>query len=202
MKRRLRFFVPFVLQITVKDIVPMSSRARQGGNPRKIAAGLLLCAIFAGSEIAQTPVTARAGKEGMNMAHAAGSFEIELTTQKPDNPVEQTAGSGFARRTSEKQFHGDLEGTSVGEMLGLVTETKGSAAYVALEWVTGKLGGRAGTFVFQHSATMTRGEGQPKITVVPDSATGELVGLSGSMMIKIEEGKHFYEFDYSLPAKQ
>jgi hypothetical protein len=122
--------------------------------------------------------------------------------QKPDNPVEQTAGSRFARRTSEKQFHGDLEGTSVGEMLGLVTETKGSAAYVALEWATGKLDGRAGTFVLQHSATMTRGDGQLKITVVPDSATGELAGLSGSMMIKIEEGKHSYEFDYSLPAKQ
>lgn len=134
------------------------------------------------------------------MAHAAGTFEIKMTTQKPDNPVEQA--SGFSRRTSEKQFHGDLEGTSVGEMLGLVTETKGSAGYVALEWVTGKLGGRAGTFVLQHSATMTRGDGQLKITVVPDSATGELAGLSGSMIIKIEEGKHFYEFDYSLPVKQ
>src|SRR5271165_4091355 len=97
----------------------------------------------------------------------------------------------------DKQFHGDLEGTSKGEMLGAMTEVKGSAGYVAIERVTGTLNGRSGTFVLQHSGTMTRGTQHMTITVVPDSGTGGLAGISGSMTIIIKEGgKHFYEFEY------
>jgi hypothetical protein len=100
----------------------------------------------------------------------------------------------------DKQFHGDLEATSTGEMLAAMTEIKGSAGYVAMERVNGTLQGKSGTFVLQHSATMTRGVPQMNVTVVPDSGTDGLVGLTGTMTIKIEEGKHFYEFDYTLPA--
>ena len=124
--------------------------------------------------------------------HAKGTFEVKLSPQ-PDNQVE-----GLARMSIDKQFHGDLEATSKGEMLSATTDVKGSAAYVAIERVTGKLAGRTGTFVLQHSATMTRGAPQLSITVVPDSGTGELKGLGGSMSIQISEGKHSYDFEYTL----
>ena len=98
----------------------------------------------------------------------------------------------------DKQFHGDLDATSKGEMLAANTEVKGSAGYVAMERVTGKLHGRSGTFVLQHSGTMNRGSPQLSVTVVPDSGTDQLEGLVGKMAIKIEGGKHFYDFEYTL----
>jgi hypothetical protein len=102
----------------------------------------------------------------------------------------------------EKQFHGDLEATSQGQMIAAGTGAKGSSGgYVALERVTGTLHGRSGAFVLQHSGTMTRGAQELSITVVPDSGTGELASLCGKMNIKIAEGKHSYEFDYSLDPK-
>ena len=100
----------------------------------------------------------------------------------------------------DKRFHGDLEGTSRGEMLAARTAEPGSAGYVAMERVTGKLHGREGTFVLQHTGTMTRGTPTLGVTVVPDSGTGELAGLAGEMTIVIEEGKHSYVFDYTLTA--
>jgi len=99
----------------------------------------------------------------------------------------------------DKQFHGDLEGTSKGEMLAVQSGVQGSAGYVAMERVTGTLAGRSGTFVLQHSGTMNRGEPGLTITVVPDSGTGGLEGLTGKMTIAIREGKHFYGFEYELP---
>ena len=102
----------------------------------------------------------------------------------------------------DKQFHGDLEGTSKGYMLSsAATVVKGSGGYVAMERVTGTLKGRHGSFVLQHSGTMTRGVPQLSVTVVPDSGTAELTGLSGTMTIKIDAGKHSYEFDYTLAEK-
>jgi len=98
----------------------------------------------------------------------------------------------------DKQFHGDLEATSKGQMLTAGTAVKGSAGYVAIERVSGALHGRSGTFALQHSGTMTRGAPQLTITVVPDSGTGELLGLAGKMAIKIEDGKHSYDFEYTL----
>ena len=88
---------------------------------------------------------------------------------------------------------------SKGQMLSAQTETEGSAGYVAIERVTGTLQGRNGTFVLQHSGTMTRGVPQLTVTVVPDSGTDQLMGLSGNMKIDISEGQHFYEFEYTLP---
>ncbi len=131
------------------------------------------------------------------MMHAKGDFEVKLTLQ-PAAPGIETANLG--RQTIDKRFHGDLDGTSLGEMLAVMTETKGSAGYVALERVTGTLHGKHGSFVFQHSGTMHRGAPQLSVTVVPDSGTGELVGLSGSLMIHIDSaGNHSYTFDYTLP---
>jgi uncharacterized protein DUF3224 len=137
-------------------------------------------------------------KKGVMMTmHASGTFDVKLNVQKADNTAAESAKLG--RMSIEKQFHGDLEGTSAGEMLSVGTEVKGSAGYVAMERVSGTLHGRAGTFALQHSGTMTRGEPQLSVTVVPDSGTGELVGIEGKLMIKIVEKKHFYEFEYALP---
>jgi hypothetical protein len=126
--------------------------------------------------------------------HATGAFEVKLSPQD-DKSDDQTLG----RMTIEKQWHGDLEGTSKGQMLTGGDVTKGSAGYVAIEKVSGTLKGRKGTFILQHSATMTRGEGQLTIAVVPDSGTDQLEGLTGKMMIKIADGKHSYDFEYELP---
>jgi len=99
----------------------------------------------------------------------------------------------------DKEFHGDLEGTSKGEMLTGMTSVKNSAGYVAIERVTGTLNGRSGAFILQHSGTMTRGTPSLVVTVVPDSGTGQLEGLTGALAIIIEGGKHSYELDYTLP---
>ena len=127
--------------------------------------------------------------------HASGTFEVKLTPQATEDNAES---SGLARLLIDKQFHGDLEATGKGQMLSAGTAVKGSAGYVAIERITGTLHGRSGTFVLQHSGTMTRGEPELSVTVVPDSGTGQLAGISGKLNIKILDGKHFYEFDYSL----
>jgi hypothetical protein len=117
--------------------------------------------------------------------------------QKADNTAAEASGHG--RMAIDKTFHGDLEATSHGEMLSVMTTTKGSAGYVALEKVTGALGGRNGTFVLKHNGTMDRGVPSLDIDVVPDSGTGDLTGLSGTVKIGIApDGKHSYEFEYTL----
>ncbi len=121
------------------------------------------------------------------MARAAGTFDVKVTTQPL---AHDDADPMLGRRSIDKQFHGDLEGTSTGEMLSAGTPVKGSAGYVAIEHVKGSLHGKSGTFVLQHNATMTRGTPDLKIVVVPDSGTGELAGLAGQMKIIIEAGKH------------
>jgi hypothetical protein len=127
---------------------------------------------------------------------AIGTFEVKLVPQSPGDKAEDGT---LGRMSIEKQFSGDLEATSKGEMLTAGTSVKGSAGYVAIEKVSGALHGRSGTFVLQHSGTMTRGAPQLTITVVPDSGTGELVGLAGKMVINIVNGKHSYDFEYTLP---
>jgi len=131
--------------------------------------------------------------------HAKGTFDVKLSPQKPDNKDAEAANLG--RMSADKQYHGDLEGIGKGEMLAANTEVKGSAGYVAMERVTGTLQGRSGSFVLQHSGTMTRGKPELTITVVPDSGTGQLTGLAGKMNIIVTDGKHSYEFDYTLPEK-
>lgn len=130
---------------------------------------------------------------------AAGTFDVKVVPQKPDTQIARAANLG--RLTIDKRFHGDLEGISKGEMLATQTDTPGSAGYVALERVSGKLSGRTGSFVLQHSATMTRGKATSSISVVPDSGTGELQGLSGRMTITVaSDGGHSYDFDYKIEA--
>ncbi|HSE37575.1 MAG TPA: DUF3224 domain-containing protein [Blastocatellia bacterium] len=129
---------------------------------------------------------------------ATGTFEVKMSPQTDDGVGDPTVG----RMSLDKQFHGDLEATSKGQMLAVGTEVQGSAGYVAMERVSGTLDGRKGTFALQHSGTMTRGTPQLSITVVPDSGTGELAGLTGKMTIKIADGKHFYEFEYNLDKSQ
>ena len=135
-------------------------------------------------------------KETLVAAHASGPFDVKIS---PQPVAEQNAASGLGRMSIDKQYHGDLEATAKGEMLTASTETKDSAVYVAVERVTGTLRGRSGSFALHHTGVMTRGVPALKITVVPDSGTGQLVGLTGTMDIKIDNGKHSYEFDYSLP---
>ena len=131
--------------------------------------------------------------------HASGPFDVKLMPQKPDNAPAESAGIG--RMSIDKQFHGDLEATSKGEMLAAMTGVQGSAGYVAIERVTGTLHGRSGSFVLQHNATMTRGAPYLNVIVVPDSGSGELADLSGTMSIVIAaDGKHSYQFDYALAA--
>jgi hypothetical protein len=125
------------------------------------------------------------------MPHAAGPFDVKLTPQAD-------AESPIGRMLIAKQFHGDLEASSAGQMLALMTEVKGSAGYVAIEKVTGILHGRSGSFALQHRGVMTRGTPELSVTVVPDSGAGDLAGLGGTMKIIVADGKHSYEFDYTL----
>jgi hypothetical protein len=136
-------------------------------------------------------------KEEIVSLHANGPFEVKIDPQPPD---EKGGGPAIGRMLLDKQFHGDLEATSKGTMLAAGTGAKNSSGgYVALEIVSGSLKGRSGTFVLQHSATMNRGVPQLSINVVPDSGTGQLSGLAGKMNITIADGKHIYDFDYTIP---
>jgi len=132
--------------------------------------------------------------------NASGPFDVKL---KPQPLAETAADSGLGRMALDKQFHGDLEATSVGEMLtAMSTSVQGSGAYVAVERVTGNLQGRSGSFALYHIGVMNRGVPQLTITVVPDSGTGELTGIAGKLNIRIEsDGKHFYDLEYELPAQ-
>jgi uncharacterized protein DUF3224 len=140
-----------------------------------------------------------ANSEGLSMpSRASGTFDVTIA---PLGTPDKAEGATLGRMSLAKQLQGDLTGTSKGEMLTAMTDTKGSAGYVAIERVSGTLQGRSGTFVLQHIGTMTQGAQQMTIKVVPDSATGQLTGLSGTMTITIVDGKHFYEFDYVLPPQ-
>ncbi len=128
-------------------------------------------------------------------SRAAGTFEVQTASEASDAHPE---GLALGRSSLDKRFHGDLDGRAHGEMLTAMTATDGSAGYVAIERVEGSLHGRSGSFVLQHSGLMTRGSPSLLISVVPDSGTGELTGLTGTMRIIIDDGGHAYEFDYSF----
>lgn len=131
-------------------------------------------------------------------ARAIGLFEVKLS---PAPLADAGADASLGRMLIDKTFSGDLVGTGKGEMLMAGTAVKGSAGYVAIERVSGRLGGRDGSFVLQHTGTMNRGVPQLSVTVVPDSGTGQLAGLTGTLAIVMADGKHRYEFDYQLPAQ-
>jgi hypothetical protein len=150
---------------------------------------LSLAALAAALVITAFPAKAQA----MNQ-HAKGEFDVKILPLADD----KGAGGSLGRMSVDKQFHGDLQAVSKGEMLTAMTETKGSAGYVAIERITGTLAGRTGSFMLHHMGTMNRGVPQLTATVVPDSGTGQLVGLEGRMSIQIAEGKHSYDFEYAL----
>ena len=153
---------------------------------KRVAAGLALMTMVASAPHATSEVFA--------MGEARGTFDVKVTPQAADD----AAGGPFGRLFLDKQFHGDLEGGSKGQMLASGTGKEGSGAYVALELVSGTLSGRRGSFVLQHNGTMTKGVPNLIVTVVPDSGTDELAGLAGTMTIIIAEGKHSYIFAYTL----
>ncbi|WP_424684130.1 DUF3224 domain-containing protein [Frateuria sp. YIM B11624] len=128
--------------------------------------------------------------------HASGTFDVKLAPQSPAPGVEPAA---LGRMSIDKRFHGDLEATSLGEMLSAGTGIPGSAGYVAIERVTGMLGGREGSFVLMHYGLMERGTPSLRVSVVPDSGTGALEGIRGELTIRIEQGRHEYGFEYELP---
>src|SRR6202162_2096487 len=163
----------------------------------RLAAAISVCLMFAVLGQGQDAPAAPA-KEKVVTSRASGTFDVKLTPQAAEE-----GDAGLGRMSIEKQFHGDLEGTSKGFMLSsAATVVKGSGGYVAMERVTGTLKGRAGSFVLQHSGTMTRGAPQMSVTVVPDSGTGQLEGIAGTMIVKIDDGKHSYDFEYTLPEAQ
>jgi hypothetical protein len=143
-----------------------------------------------------SPTQTAAQNGALVTKHATGPFDVKLAPQGEDDKAE---GSTLARYSLDKQYHGDLDATAKGTMLTAGTDVKGSAGYVAIERVTGKLNGLTGSFVLQHNGTLTRGAPVQSITVVPDSATGQLTGLTGKLTVIIEAGKHSYSFDYTLP---
>jgi Protein of unknown function (DUF3224) len=149
-------------------------------------AGLAVCArtVEGTNEFTQkgAPMTAR------------GTFDVKVTPQ----PKDDSSGGPFGRLFLDKQFHGDLEGASKGQMLAAHTAVEGSGAYVAFELVTGMLNGKRGSFILQHKGTMRKGAYVMQVTVVPDSGTDELAGIAGAMTIIIEGAKHSYEFEYTL----
>lgn len=164
-----------------------------------LASSLVMIVVIAACAVspARADSPATPSNAGATMKHARGSFDVSL---KPLDPYNKSSDAELGRRAIDKQFHGELEAVSQGEMLSAGTPTKGSAGYVAIERVTGTLAGRSGGFTLQHNATMTRGTPYLNIIVVPDSGTGQLAGLSGTMNIIIApDGKHSYDFEYSLP---
>lgn len=127
---------------------------------------------------------------------ASGTFNVDM---KPlDGYAQGKNGLKLNRMSIHKSFEGDLEATSKGEMLSAMTPVKGSAGYVAIEQVDGELNGKKGGFVLQHFGTMSNGNERLILEVVPDSGTDELTGISGSMSIIINDGKHYYDFDYQI----
>jgi hypothetical protein len=161
-----------------------------------VGLGLALGAFATAQTHSHSPAPKTNKKEKLVTKQASGTFEVKLNAQPQDEKVgDPTVG----RMSIDKQFHGDLEGTGKGQMLVTGTEVQGSAGYVAMERVSGTLDGHKGTFALQHSGTMTRGAPQLSVTVVPDSGTGQLIGLAGKMTIDIVDGKHLYKFEYTLP---
>lgn len=160
------------------------------------AVAIVLMLALAGAGFGASPNPSAHKDTAMNQ-HASGVFDIKLTPQTVTDPAE----AGFHDRLGfDKQFRGDLEASAKGVMLAVRTAVEGSAGYVAIERIEGRLHGRQGSFLLQHSGHMSHAGQHMTITVIPDSGTGELVGLRGQLAITIVDGQHRYGFDYVLPA--
>ena len=153
---------------------------------------IFVTALLAETGFSSADPASSVSHSGDNIMHAKGPFDVKLAPLEGYNKE-------LGRMSLDKQFHGDLDATSKGEMLSFLDREKQSGGYIAIERVTGTLGGKKGSFVFQHSSTMTRGKPNQNIIVVPDSGTDELAGLKGSMTVNIAEGgAHSYDFEYAF----
>jgi hypothetical protein len=161
----------------------------------------LLCLCFLSGFVAEAPPRAPQakllGKEPFMNSHAEGTFDVKTTPIAAD---EATAGTPIGRFALDKEFHGDLEAKSKGEMLSAGDPAKGSAGYVAIEQVTGTLNNHSGSFALQHTGSMDASGFKLSVAVVPGSGTAQLTGIAGTMTIVQAAGKHSYSFDYTLPA--
>jgi hypothetical protein len=139
---------------------------------------------------------AQAQQKEISMSHHAhGTFTVKV------QPLTPAPAEGLSRYSINKQIHGDLEATTVGEMFSGGDPKQGTAGYVAIETVTGTLAGKNGSFALQYFATMDQSGPKMQVIVVPGSGTGKLAGIAGTFTITIENGQHFYEFDYTLPQQ-
>jgi hypothetical protein len=163
---------------------------------RIIAGAAVTAALLWATAGCSTGAPAIAMKETRMTLTATGPFEVKLN---PEAPTAAASAAGLSRLSLDKQFHGDLQARSQGEMIAFRSPVEGSAGYVAMETVTGSLHGRQGSFTLQHSSTMRRGAPAQSISVVPESGTGELTRLEGRMTIVIDRGRHSYQFEYTLP---
>lgn len=134
-------------------------------------------------------------------SHATGRFEVKVTPEAQD--AAPAGGMPTSRMGLFKTFTGGLEGTATGTMLAAGVPKPGSAAtYVAIDQFSGRLEGRSGGFVLAHRGTMTKAGGSDlQVIVAPDSGTGELAGITGTLAIEIKDGRHFYDLAYTLPPK-
>jgi hypothetical protein len=146
---------------------------------------------------AQASASKSLHKDPVMSLHAEGTFDVKVTPLAADDA---TTGTSIGRYGLVKQYHGDLDAASRGEMMGAGDLAAGSAGYVAIEQVSGTLHGRSGSFALQHNSTMDAGNYNMSVTVVPGSSTGDLKGIAGTLTIIIAAGKHSYTFDYALPA--
>jgi len=175
----------------------MSHPIRDLGARAIAAVALAFCVAVSAPAQTATPASPSHNHERPVTTRASGTFDVKITPQPADAYADASA---LGRLTIDKEFHGELTGTSKGQMLTAMSSVQGSAGYVAIERVTGTLAGRRGTFVLQHTGSMSRGAAELVITVVPDSGTDELTGLSGTMTIDTSGGGHAYVLTYTLPA--
>lgn len=165
---------------------------------KRLCVAVLALTFILGTMIAaQTPKPVAAAMGTAKVTMAKGTFEVKMTPLAADAIATEASLGSYS---IEKVWHGDIEGTSKAQMLATQFDDQGQL-YIALEKVTATIGGRKGTFVFEHRGYMKKDIPDLSIRVVPGSGTGELVGITGKLDIKIEGGKHFYEFEYSLPPK-
>ena len=129
------------------------------------------------------------------MPTARGAFDVNID---PDPPYLDQDGLKLSRNSVTKDYSGDLVGSANAQMLAAYTNNPGSAGYVAIVHFAGSVDGKSGSFVLQHNGIMNKGEGQLTVTIVPDSGTGELAGISGTMEIDNDEGQHSYVLDYEF----
>ena len=145
----------------------------------------------------QAPSSKLLRKDPMMTRHAAGTFDVKTTPLAADDAIN---GTLIGRYSLVKQYHGDLDAASKGEMLGAGDPSSGNAGYVAIEQVTGILNGHTGSFALQHTGAMDSSGLRLSVAVVPGSGTGQLTGIAGTLVITNASGKHSYTFDYTLPS--